>query len=103
MKKEKCEYLGNCTYLNTKLIDALDENSRKITWKTFSHNVDLVFMNEFKELHGYGRNTGLLLHKDYSVSFYSAFFRGKEYYFMKWSLIHFVFVRDIIIKKSDMI
>jgi hypothetical protein len=87
----KFAYLHSCIESTAADIDAMTENARPITLKTFLHRCQARAL-----LHnlGYsvGRHTrGMRIQHDYAVSFYKSTYRGQSCYYMDHSHIEYIF------------
>jgi hypothetical protein len=85
----KYQYFGNCINLNGSKISDMVNDSKQISYNTFTKNIDggRTVLNEM---------FGTVPHisKDWSVSFYSSKYNGKKCYFLKHSAVEYVFMNQ---------
>lgn len=93
---KKAEYIGTCCSLAERLIHAIEDNEKQITYKTFTKNVDMNVINEFKRQHNYYGKAGFMkLQDDHAASFWSSVYRGYHYYYMSHSSIYYIFRKKL--------
>lgn len=78
--------VATCVGISAERVDAYDETSRDIGWRTFRNHIG---GEQFKEL---SKSNGVPLSKDWAVSFSIGKFDGRECVCMHHSSIHHFFV-----------
>lgn len=88
----KMEYLTSCVGSTARLIHAMQDRARDITYRTFRKHCAGV--DEWAASVGYavGRKKGLHLQDDFAVSFYKSWYAGKPCYYVRWSSIEHIWV-----------
>lgn len=94
--KRKYNYYKNCTEFKNSEIDSLYsmiDNAKEITWRTLINNVSIKeIRNLFPNYEWWG--VGLHIKDDYSVGFYKSKFNNKRCYYIRWSSIEYIFIKD---------
>ena len=77
------------------LIDMID-GERDITRKTFLRHVDREQMADLEESLGYASHpsAGLTMAADWHVTYHKGTYKGRRAYWLCWSHIEFVFIKE---------
>lgn len=81
-------FVGTCVGLPSRHLDAYDDSSRDITYRTFLKHLGSEVVREFERDLGYGRH--LRLKDDYHVSYSIGKWRGQKAVCCEWSSIHHI-------------
>jgi len=74
------------------LCDMID-SSKSISAKQFRKMIGSTAFKQIEKDLGYGIPRSLTLSNDYSVSFYSSYYKNKPCYYVKCSAIEYVFMQ----------
>lgn len=79
---------------NGELIDALKENARQISYRTFRRHCEGV--DEWAASKGYDRRSdqGVTLKGDWAVSFHKSTYDGRPCYYICWSGIEYIWTKE---------
>jgi len=90
-------YLTSCVESTGQLINEMrdDDLRREVTYETMLKHCDLL---DWSLEHGYELRTssghGLTLKNDWSVSYYKSFYCGVPCYFLVWSAIEYIWIKN---------
>lgn len=78
------------------LSDMIHEHSIDITRRTLLQHVGAEQMNEIESRLGYASHPsqGLMMARDYHVSYHRSKLHGKRCYYFKWSAIEHIFTQQ---------
>jgi hypothetical protein len=83
----KFQYLTCCVNSTAEAINAMTDTAREITFGTFARHCD---WRELASQMGYQRG-GLVLSRDWAVSYYRSTYKGRPCYYMVHSCIEYIF------------
>lgn len=86
-------YLTNCISSDANSINDMRDNARPITYRTFTRNTN---WKEIALSLGYNTDSrlGLTLKNDWHVAYYKSTYQGQPCYYMVWSYIEHIFVKE---------
>ena len=90
-------YLTNCTQCwDIRALDKMIESGKEITYRTFIQHCRGPDLDRWVEQKGYvWRGKGLTLRKDFAVSYWKSKYDGTPCYYIRWSLIEFIWCFDM--------
>ena len=89
----KYQFITNCVNSTYEKITDMVNDARDITYETFCKYVD---WKDVSEMLGYALHPsqGLMIKNDYAVSFHKSRYEGRPCYYVCWSAIEYIFVKD---------
>jgi hypothetical protein len=88
----KFQFAIDCTQSDGPSITAMVASARQIQYRVFARYCDWQPVARKLGYH-IGSGKGLLLRRDWHVTYYHSKYKGAECYYMKWSAIEHVFLR----------
>jgi hypothetical protein len=92
-------YLTNCTNCwgpDNAELDYMLEHEREVTYRTFVRNCRGPDFRRWLRQHGYVGHArrGMTLKRDRCVEYGKSIFKGRKCYFIRWSAIEFIWVKE---------
>ncbi len=95
MKKNKYYYKTNCIEADGPEIEAMQEKSKTVSYKTLVKNVGLDTIRCIFPFYAWMRGErGLKMEKDYAVSYSKGQYLGVPCYFVTHSAIEYIFTLE---------
>lgn len=87
-------YKTDCVHSDANSINDMIDRSREVSYNLLKKHC--AGLREWEVNNGYKRDgsKGLTLRNDYAVSFYKSKYRGMDCYYIRWSAIEFVWVKQ---------